>query len=115
MSPAVRGKPPVAISLLNIHLELADAFMHNFRIDNVTLCHHLSVWCSGQHNLLNTEGLQELTDVWFISIVLHEETLSYLLKVNIFLLEIIKNVHEGLQSQKIACHEILGTLKAKVS
>ena len=94
--------------LLDICLELADAFMHNFGID-VTLRCHLSVWCSSQHNLLNTEGLQELTDMQFISIVLHEETLLYLLKVNIFLLEIIKNICEGLQSQKIACRDKLRT------
>jgi hypothetical protein len=64
-------------------------------------------------DLLNTEGLQELMDVWFISVVLRGETLSYLLKVNIFLLEIIKNVREGLQSQKIACCDILQTLKSQ--
>ena len=32
--------------LLNICLELANAFTHDFRIDDVTLCRHLSVWCS---------------------------------------------------------------------
>jgi len=57
--------------------------------------------------LLKTEGLQKLTDVWFISVILHGGTRSYLLEVNILLLEIIKNVREGLQSQKITCRDIL--------
>ena len=52
-------------------------------------------------------------DVWFISVVLQGGTPSYLLEVNIFFLETIKNVREGLQSQKIACRDILRTLKTQ--
>jgi hypothetical protein len=63
--------------------------------------------------LLKTEGLQKLTDVWFISVIPHGGTPSYLLGVNILLLEVIKNVCEGLQSQKIACRDILRTLKTQ--
>ena len=43
----------------------------------------------------------------FISVVLHGRILSYLLEVNIFFLEIIKDIREGLQSQEIACRDIL--------
>jgi hypothetical protein len=64
-------------------------------------------------DLLNTGGLQELMDVRFISVALHGGIPSYLLEVNIFLLEIIKNVREGLQSQKIARRNILQTLKSQ--
>ena len=63
--------------------------------------------------LLKTEGLQKLTDVWFISVIPHGGTPLYLLGVNILLLEVIKNICEGLQSQKIACCNILRTLKTQ--
>ena len=59
-------------------------------------------------DLLDAEGFQELLQMQLISITQYNirKNLSYLLEVNIFL-HVIENIHDSLQRQKVACHNIL--------
>jgi hypothetical protein len=60
-------------------------------------------------NLLDAEGFQELLRMQLISVAQYNirKNMSCLLEVNVFLLQVIENIGDSLQRQKIARRDIL--------
>ena len=60
-------------------------------------------------NLLDAEGFQELLRTQLISVAQYNirKNLSCLLEVNIFLLQVIENIRDSLQRQKVARRDVL--------
>ena len=60
-------------------------------------------------NLLDAEGFQELLRAQLVSVVQYNirKNLSYLLEVNVFLLQVIENIGDSWQCQKVVCRNIL--------
>ena len=60
-------------------------------------------------NLLDAEGFQELLRTQLISVAQYNirKNLSCLLEVNVFLLQVIENIRDSLQRQKVARRDVL--------